>query len=258
MIAASGQMSLLQLTVRVLRSPSSLLDGDRVPLAALLPGLLALVGLAGGLFGVVIGSYRGGIQHLFAAIKLPVVLMLPLLVALPAIRALYLAGGVALRYDRLAFAAMVGVARASLLAAAMGPALWLLYSVNLDYHRAVMTMCAALCVAGAIGLGTMASLLPGGGRLRVCAHLASLVVAGVVFAQGGWLLRPFLVRPRAEISFVRPIEADVFSSVGAAWRSSRGDYRGWEAESVPLWDRERGLQTEPEPEPAPQRGEDRR
>jgi len=92
----------------------------------------------------------------------------------------------------------------------------------------------------------MASLLPAGGRLRVCAHLASLVVVGVVLAQGGWLLRPFLVCPRAEISFVRPIEADVFSSVGAAWRSSRGDYRGWEAESVPMWDREVEPELEPE------------
>lgn len=236
MTAARSEVSLLQLTVRVLRSPTSLLEGDRVPLAKYLPGLLVLVVLAGGLFGLVIGSYRGGIQHLYAAIKLPAVLMLPLLVTLPATRALYVAAGVPLGYDRLAFAALVGVARASLLAAAMGPALWLLYSVHLDYHRAVMCLCGALVVAGAIGLFTMARMLPSGGRLRACAHLAALVVAGVVFAQGGWLLRPFLVRPRAEITFVRPVEADVFSSVNAAFRSARGDYRGWDAEAVPMWE----------------------
>jgi hypothetical protein len=232
--------SLLALTVRVLRSPESFVEGDRVPLATVVPGLLALVAIAGGLFGVVIGSYRGGIQHLFAAIKLPIVLLLPLLVTLPAILALYRAAGVALRYDRLAFAALVGVTRASLLAAAMGPALWLLYSIRLDYHRAVMSLCGALVIAGFVGLVTVARLLPSGGKLRICAHAASLVVAGVVFAQGGWLLRPFLVRPRAEITFVRPIEADVFSSAAASWSSAKGDYRGWEAERVPMWDSEEG------------------
>lgn len=227
--------SLLALTVRVLRSPESLLEGDRVPLATVVPGLLALVATAGGLFGIVIGSYRGGIQHVFAAIKLPIVLVLPLLVTLPAILALYRAAGVALRYDRLAFAAIVGVTRASLLAAAMGPALWLLYSIRLDYHRAVMSLVATLVVAGAVGLVTVSRLLPQGGNLRGCAHFASLVFAGLVFAQGGWLLRPFLVRPRAEITFVRPVEADVFSSVDATWRSAKGDYREWDAEPVPLW-----------------------
>lgn len=242
MTPSRSPMALLQLTVRVLRSPASLLDGDGVPLAKLAPGLLALVVLAGGLFGLVIGSYRGGIQHVFAAIKLPGVLLLPLLVALPAVRALYLAAGMPLGYDRLALAALIGVARASLLAAAMGPALWLMYSVHLDYHVAVMCLCGALVLAGATGLITIGQLLPGGGRLRAVTHLAALGIAGVVFAQGGWLLRPFLVRPRAEVTFVRPIEADVFSSVGAAWRSSRGDYRGWEAQSVPMW--------APEAEPA--------
>ena len=118
---------------------------------------------------------------------------------------------------------------------AWGPALWLLYSVNLDYHRAVMCLCGALVVAGSIGLFTVATLLPGGGRLRITAHLASFAIAGLVFAQGGWLLRPFLVRPRAEVTFLRPMEANVFSSVGAAWRSSRGDYRGWDAEAVQVW-----------------------
>lgn len=228
--------SLLALTVRVLRSPESLLEGDRVPLATVVPGLLALVAIAGGLFGMVIGSYRGGIQHLFAAIKLPIVLLVPLAVTLPVILALYRAAGVALRYDRLAFAAVVGVTRASLLAAAMGPALWLLYSVRLDYHRAVMCLVATLVVAGAVGLVTVARLLPKGGNLRGCAHFASLVLAGLVFAQGGWLLRPFLVRPRADITFVRPIEADVFSSVDATWSAAKGDHLKWEAERVPLWD----------------------
>lgn len=230
--------SLLRLCARVLRAPHELVDADgRVPLAELLPALLVLVAIGGGLFGLVIGSYRGGVQHVFAAVKLPLVLLLPLVVSLPACRALYLAAGVRVSYERLVFAAMVGMARAALLAAAAGPALWLLYSVALDYHVAVMLLCGALAIAGGIGLVTTARLLPAGGQLRPCAHAAALAIVGVVLAQSGWLLRPFLVRPRAEIAFVRPLEADVFSSMNAALDSSRGRYRGWDAEAVPLWEK---------------------
>ncbi|HWB79137.1 MAG TPA: hypothetical protein VG755_29455 [Nannocystaceae bacterium] len=231
--------SLLRLCARVLRAPAELVDRDgRVPLAQLLPALLALIAIGGGLFGLVIGSYRGGVQHLFAAIKLPLVLLLPLLVSLPACRALYLAAGVRVSYERLVFASLVGMARAALLMAAAGPALWLVYSVALDYHVAVMLMCLALAVAGGIGLVTTASLLPGGGHLRFCAHAASLAIVGIVLAQGGWLLRPFLVRPRADVAFVRPLEADVFSSMNAALDSSRGRYKGWQAKEVPLWEKD--------------------
>lgn len=38
---------------------------------------------------------------------------------------------------------------------------------------------------------------------------------------------------------MRPIEADVFSSMDAAWSSANGDYRGWDAERVPMWDENR-------------------
>jgi hypothetical protein len=43
------------------------------------------------------------------------------------------------------------------------------------------------------------------------------------------LLRPFVARPRAAVAFVRPVEADVFSSLRAATSSARGRYRGWDA-----------------------------
>ena len=51
---------------------------------------------------------------------------------------------------------------------------------------------------------------------------------GVVGAQTGWLLRPFVARPRAEVSFVRPVESDVFSSLHTAFDSARGRYDGWD------------------------------
>jgi hypothetical protein len=71
--------------------------------------------------------------------------------------------------------------------------------------------------------------LPSGGRNRPLATFASLAVMGALLAQSGWLLRPFVVRPRAEIAFVRPIESDVYSSLLSVQRSAKGDYRGWDA-----------------------------
>jgi hypothetical protein len=43
------------------------------------------------------------------------------------------------------------------------------------------------------------------------------------------LLRPFVVRPRAEIALFRPIEANVFSSLRATQQSAQGRYGDWEA-----------------------------
>ena len=53
------------------------------------------------------------------------------------------------------------------------------------------------------------------------------------------LLRPFVVRPRAEVSFLRPVEANVFTSLASTGRSARGHYRGWDARGAGLLGRER-------------------
>ena len=95
---------------------------------------------------------------------------------------------------------------------------------------AILAMAACLCLVGLPGLLTLLASLPEGGRNRPLASLASVAVLGVLLAQSGWLLRPFVVRPRAEVTFLRSVEADVFSSLASTSRSARGQYRGWEAE----------------------------
>ena len=53
---------------------------------------------------------------------------------------------------------------------------------------------------------------------------------GLTLAQTGWLLRPFVSRPTAEVTFLRPVEEDVFSALSATRRSAMGDYsESWEA-----------------------------
>jgi hypothetical protein len=237
---AQPQLDTLKLAGVLLREPERLIGRDRDDeqtldnLALLAPRLLAITLFGASLFGVVIGSYRGDMQYLYAALKTPLLLLLPVLIGLPAIRAFHDACEIEVAWSRLALAALVSVARTAVLAAACAPVLWLYLSMHPDYHRAVLAMAACLALVGLPGLLTLIAALPEGGRQRPLASFASVVVLGILLAQSGWLLRPFVVRPRADITLLRSVEADVFSSLASTGSSARGRYFGWEAEGAGL------------------------
>ncbi|WP_052548222.1 hypothetical protein [Enhygromyxa salina] len=247
-MSAGSPTSSLALVGVLLRDPALLLGtasadahdeanvSDR--LAVLAPRLLGITVAGAAIFGLVIGSYRGDLQYAYAAIKTPLLLLIPILIGLPAIRAFHDACEVSISWSRLALASMVAIARTAALAAACGPILWLYLSMHPDYHRAVLAMAGCLCLVGLPGLMTLLASLPGGGRHRPLASFASVAVLGVLLAQSGWLLRPFVVRPRAEISFLRDVEANVFSSLASSGSSARGHYRGWDARGAGLLGRE--------------------
>jgi hypothetical protein len=234
----------MQLVGLLLREPERLLgvddghDRSADKLAALAPRLLAITLIGTAMFGLVLGSYRGDVQYLYAAIKTPLLLLLPILIGLPAIRAFHDACEVAVSWSRLGLAALVAVARTAVLAAACAPVLWLYLSWHPDYHRAILAMAGCLVLVGWPGLRTLIDALPQGGRQRGLASFASIAVLGVLLMQSGWLLRPFVVRPRAEITFLRPIEADVFSSLASTGRAAQGHYRGWDARGAGLLGRD--------------------
>lgn len=242
---AQPGITTLELAGLLLREPERLLGGDRDDdqtadnLARLAPRLLVITVFGSGLLGLVIGSYRGELQYLYAALKTPLLLLLPVLIGLPAIRAFHGACEVEVGWSRLALAALVSVARTAVLAAACAPVLWLYLSMHPDYHRAVLAMAATISLVGIPGLLTLIAALPEGGRQRPLANVASIAVLGILLAQSGWLLRPFVVRPRAEVTLLRSVEADVFSSLASTGSSARGRYRGWEAEGAGLLGRTR-------------------
>ena len=224
---------LLTLVTRVLREPRDLIaDSDTaegVARLALPTLLVAAVGAA--LLGAVCGSYRGGIQIAFAAVKMPALFLVPLLVALPAVHALYAACGVRVTWSRLSAAALVGVARTGVLAAAMSPVLWLYYSVHPGYHRSVLVFALAAVLVGLPGLVTLVRALPAGGALRLAATLGSILIIGTSMAQSGWLLRPFVARPTVEVAFLRPVEEDIVSALVYTNLSAVDHYPGWDARS---------------------------
>jgi len=227
----SDRIDLLDTWTRLLRAPQDLVDEVARPggLPTHAPALLAATIAGGALLGGVVGSHHGGLQTLYAAIKTPLLFMVPPLFALPAVEAAWSLVGTPVSGARLRAAALVGMARAAILAAALGPFVWLWTSGGVDYHTAVLGFAGTLVLAGLPGLWTVLKALPRPAELHRVVVLGSLAVLGAVFAQTGWLLRPFVARPTAEVTFLRDVEENVFSSLVASQRSARGRYYGWDA-----------------------------
>ncbi len=226
-------MSILSLVATVLRDPTSLVEQAEDPdrLAWLVPRLLGVMAGGAAVFGLVVGSYRGGIQLGYAAIKMPLLFGVPLIIGLPAIKALCDAAGSSVSWARLGVAGLAGAARSAVLAAALGPLIWLMYSGLLGYHDAVLLLALALAAVGIPGLMTIGAAVPQGGTVRWLAAAAAVATLGLATAQTGWLLRPFIARPTADVALFRPVEEDVFSALGSTTSSAAGYYPGWEAEA---------------------------
>lgn len=219
-------MNALTLTTQVLRDPDAVAaTADRNDLARLAPPLLALTIGGAALLGVAAGASSGPLQSLFAATKLPLLFLAPPLVALPLVHAFAEVCGVAVPWSRLGVATLAGLARSGLLAAAAAPLLWLPLSLDTEYHLGVLAFVATFGVVALPALSTISRAVPLGGQQRFMAVVGSLLVLGLLTAQTGWVLRPFVARPRAEVTFLRPVESDIFSALGANTRSAAGDYR---------------------------------
>lgn len=207
--------SVLALCGDLLRSPEDLVGRaeDRRAFAHAAPRVLLVAVASAALFGAVVGSYRGGAQIAFAALKMPLLLLIPLVVALPAVGALFHVAGRPVAAQRLSMAGLVAVARTALVAVAAAPVVWLAFDGGVVYHGAIVLLAGVLVLAGAAGLPSVArGLGPPTARTRIAA-LVSVVLLAAVTAQTGWVLRPFVARPRAEVTLLRPIEGDVLGSL---------------------------------------------
>ena len=154
------------------------------------------------------GSWHGGVQLVFAAVKAPLLFMIPLAVCLPAMRVLLETEGQELSHTKVALAGLVGMARAGMLSAALSPVLWLFLSLHPSYASAALWLAGTLALAGLPGLVTIARILAPP-RRRLPAVLVSVLLLGATTAQTGWLLRPFIALPHAEVTFLRPLEHDI-------------------------------------------------
>jgi hypothetical protein len=231
--------SLVEQLVRDPRAFLARIEGRDVP--ELVRGLLAIVAIGAGIFGAVVGSSRGGRQVLFAAVKLPLLLIGTLVLCAPAFIAVARATGVSISPRGVIALTLGASARFALVLAGLAPVVWLVQGV-VDYHGLIMVTVAVCIAAGLAAAGLLFRGLwsaPGDAALRrdgaspeppaiwagPLAGLVFVAIYGVVGAHSAWLLRPFVVRPRTvDVPFVRSLEGDLLDAVATSARSSAGIY----------------------------------
>lgn len=211
---------------RLLRAPSDIAAccrEDRETREIAITSIAAvLVGAAA--FGGVIGSFRGGVQIFYGAVKVPLAMLAALAICAPAFHALAAGFGRAWPMRSIIALALAAAGRASLVLLALSPALWLLFDLGMGYHSAALAAAFAYAIAGGAAVSLLLrGLGPQSGRV-----LTAIAFVGVFFAVGGqtsWILRPYLVRPRTEkVPFLRAREGSFADSILMSSRSARGIY----------------------------------
>ncbi|MEQ8276788.1 MAG: hypothetical protein RMA76_26660 [Deltaproteobacteria bacterium] len=219
---------------QLLRSSGTFLDQieQTDDLTRIAKTLIVTIILSSAAFGAAIGASRMGLQPLYAALKLPLVVLLTAGLTVPAFSALTKAsvGVSSLRRDLLLV--LSSLALTSMVLAALAPVVLLGVMVDVRYHALI------LLVVGCCGVGGLAGLvffLRGVSRRSTkvpkLATLIALSVFALVGSQMSWTLRPFVSRPRAEVELVRSIEGSFLDAVATSMRSARGIYT---RDSAPL------------------------
>ncbi|MFO0756527.1 MAG: hypothetical protein U0359_08560 [Byssovorax sp.] len=211
---------------RLLRDPAEIAAAcreDRGLRAIVTTSLLSIVAGAAA-FGGVIGSFRGGSQIVYAALKVPLALLVTLAVCVPAFHALSAGLGRVLPMRSIIALSLASAGRSALVLLALSPVLWLLFDRGLGYHSAALAASFAYALAGLAALGVLVrGLQEGAGRLITT--FSFIVLFFAVGGQTSWILRPYLVRPRTEqVPFLRAREGGFADSLYMSSRSARDIY----------------------------------
>jgi hypothetical protein len=188
---------------------------------------LATIAIAGAVFGAALGGYRGGVQILYAAIKMPLLLLATAAICAPTLSAFNTALDRPSSMRRDLSLVLAALAIGSLVLAAEAPIVLLAICFEVGYHSLVLLTVACCAVAGLCSLSLAARGMRHLSPARVGSAAAALVlVFTIVGAQMAWTLRPWVVRPRTRaVPFVRHIEGSLIDSVARTLRSARGTYR---------------------------------
>ena len=195
-------------------------------LKSTLATMLATIAVSMAIVGAALGSYRGGIQIAYAAIKLPLVLLGAAALSAPALSAIGAALGRRSRLSADLALVMSAVAFGALLLAATTPLILLGRAVELDYHRMIVGTVGAFTIAG---IATLRMIVQGVAEEHAPGWRSAIAglccVFALVGAQLAWAMRPYLVRPRApEVPFVRTVEGSLFDAISTTFQSARGIY----------------------------------
>jgi hypothetical protein len=213
---------------QLLRDRTAILDriARDVRLADLARVMLITIALSSAVFGAAIGTYRGGIQIVYAALKFPLLMLLTAAICAPALSAFNAALDRPTSLRRDLALVLSSLALGGLTLVAQAPILLLASSLEVSYHSIILLTFACCAVAG---LGSLIMLSRGVGAAsphrKGTAILALLMLFSMVGAQMAWTLRPYVVRPRTDsVPFVRNIEGNLLEAVSTSLDSARGYY----------------------------------
>ena len=183
--------------------------------------LVGAVAVGAGLFGVVVGAHRGGLQVLFCAVKVPLILLVTLVVCAAPFLAFARAARLPITARAVITLALASSARFALVLLGLAPFVWLMEGWSLGYHRVILAVVAVCAVAGVTAARVLFSGLARYGRAGTRVGLAFVAVFGLVGAQTSWILRPFVLRPRTQgVPFVRALEGDFLGALGTTAHSA--------------------------------------
>jgi hypothetical protein len=212
----------------LLRDAPGLLERLRAgtDLGSLAKAMILTIAVGAGAFGAAMGSFRGGRQILYAAAKLPAVMLLTLAVCAPALSALNRALDRPSDARRDLGLLLAALARASLVLAAVAPLVLLAVRLEIAYHSVVLLVVACCGAAGLVGIALfLRGLYHAAPQGIVPAALVLLGVVSLVGTQLSWTLRPYLLRPRTpEVVLIRSLEGSFVDAVARSLRSARGRY----------------------------------
>ncbi len=181
---------------------------------------LLIIVIGGAAFGAAVGSYRGGWQTGFAALKIPLATLATLVVCVPAFYALAASFGRIWPMRTVIALLLAAGARCALVLLALAPIVWLAIDLGASYHASKLLAALAYSLAGLSALLlTLRALGPQPGRpaAAVCGRAGFLLVGG----QCAWLLRPYLGDPADRVVPFIAIGAEGGGVAGALWRASR-------------------------------------
>ncbi|MFH0901163.1 MAG: hypothetical protein V2A73_11095 [Pseudomonadota bacterium] len=230
-IAANNEKTMvvraILLVDQLVRSPRQLLERIRAEdrLAELARIMVLTILIAGGAFGAAVGAWRGGSQVLFAAVKMPLVILLTTCICAPVLTALTAAVGSPARMVRDLALVLAALALGSVVLAAQAPLLLFARAARAPYHSTAILVFVCCLVAAIPALMLLARGIGhlGQGAVLVFVGLVAMVLP--VGAQMSWTLRPYLVRPRTlSVPFVRSVEGNLWDAVRQSTDSARGIY----------------------------------
>lgn len=221
---------------QLLRDRDAILAGiaNGKDLAATMRVMVATIAVSMAIVGAALGSYRGGVQIGYAAIKLPLVLLGTAALSAPALTAIGAAAGRRVRLAADLVLVVSALAFGSLLLTACTPLFLLCIALESSYHDMILVTVGLFSLAG---LAALRMIIQG---VRIEAHesprgctsavVGMCIVFALVGGQLSWALRPYLVRPRTpEVVFVRDVEGSLFDAISTTIDSARGQFQRDEA-----------------------------